>query len=153
MFSTNTQSRLASVVVDGVLGPPRLGRHTWRGPCMSVVSEATHEVSRGPEKGAVSSQKALRGSKTETRELLEGTEENCGHWFALQENQWFFTLPASLYSIACNLPLCATTTFTRYLPYCTYFLPSHFTAYLFIVTRRCHSHFFQHQIPLKNAQT
>ena len=27
-FSTNTQSRFASVVVDGVLGPPRLARHT-----------------------------------------------------------------------------------------------------------------------------
>ena len=27
-FSTNTQSRFASVVVDGVLGPPRLVRHT-----------------------------------------------------------------------------------------------------------------------------
>ena len=27
-FSTNAQSRFASFVVDGVLGPPRLGRHT-----------------------------------------------------------------------------------------------------------------------------
>ena len=27
-FSTNKQSKLASVVVDGVLGPPRLARHT-----------------------------------------------------------------------------------------------------------------------------
>ena len=27
-FSTNAQSRFASVVVDGVLGPPRLARHT-----------------------------------------------------------------------------------------------------------------------------
>ena len=27
-FSTNAQSRSASVVVDGVLGPPRLARHT-----------------------------------------------------------------------------------------------------------------------------
>ena len=35
-----------------------------------------HEVSRGPEKGGVSAQKALRGSETETRELLGGTEEN-----------------------------------------------------------------------------
>ena len=43
---------------------------------MSVVLEATHEASRGPEKGAVSAQKALRGSKTEMRELLGGTEEN-----------------------------------------------------------------------------
>ena len=41
-----------------------------------MVPEATHEASRGPEKGAVSAQKALRGSETETRELLGGTEEN-----------------------------------------------------------------------------
>ena len=27
-FSTNAQSRFASVVVDGVLGPPRLAGHT-----------------------------------------------------------------------------------------------------------------------------
>ena len=27
-FSTNAQSRFASVAVDGVLGPPRLARHT-----------------------------------------------------------------------------------------------------------------------------
>ena len=44
--------------------------------CISVVPEATHEASRGPEKGAMSAQKALRGSETETRELLGGTEEN-----------------------------------------------------------------------------
>ena len=44
--------------------------------CISVVPEATHEASRGPKKGAVSAQKALRGSETETRELLGGREEN-----------------------------------------------------------------------------
>ena len=71
-FSTNAQSRLASVVVDGVLGPPCLARHTWRCPCISVVPEARHEM--------------------ETRELLGETAENsvspkrC-HWFALQANQ------------------------------------------------------------------
>ena len=95
-FSTNTQSRFASCVFDGVLGTPRVAQHTWRCPCISVVPEATHEASRGPEKGAVSAQKALRGSETETRELLGGTEENSvspmrGHWFALQANQWVFT--------------------------------------------------------------
>ena len=58
-FSTNAHSRFASVVVDCVLGPPRLVRHTWRCPCISVFSEATHEASRGPLKGAVSAQKAL----------------------------------------------------------------------------------------------
>ena len=46
----------ASVVFDGVLGPPHLARHTLLCPCISVVPEATHE--------------------TETRELLGGTEEN-----------------------------------------------------------------------------
>ena len=91
-----SMTRFASVVVDGVLGPLRLARHTWRCPCISVVPEATHEASRGPEKGAVSAQKALRGSETETRELLGGTEENRvspmrGHWFALQANQWVFS--------------------------------------------------------------
>ena len=45
-------------------------------PCFSVVPEAMHEASQGPEKGAMSAQKALRGSETETRELLGGTEEN-----------------------------------------------------------------------------
>ena len=42
---------------------------------ISIVLEATHEASRGPEKGAVSAQKGLLGSETETRELLGGTEE------------------------------------------------------------------------------
>ena len=47
-------------------------------PCFSVVTEATHQVSRGPLKGAVSAQKALQGSETETRELLGGMEEEKG---------------------------------------------------------------------------
>ena len=51
-------------------------RNNGKCPCMSAVPDATHEASRGPEKGAVSAQKALRGSETETRELLGGTEEN-----------------------------------------------------------------------------
>ena len=62
VVSTNTQSRFASVVLDGVLGPPRIARHTCRCPCISVVPEATHEASRG--------------SETEMRELLGGMEEN-----------------------------------------------------------------------------
>ena len=71
VFSTNAQSRFASVVADGVLGPLRLARHV-----VAVAPEATYKASRGPEKGAVSAQKALRGCETETRELLGGTEEN-----------------------------------------------------------------------------
>ena len=66
---TNKQSRSASVFLDTALGPARIERN-------SVVPEATQEASRGPEKGAVSAQKAFRGSETETRELLGGTEED-----------------------------------------------------------------------------
>ena len=52
-------------------------RHTARRcPCISAVLEATHEASRGSLKSTVSAEKALQGSKTETRELLGGTEEN-----------------------------------------------------------------------------
>ena len=56
-----------------------------------------HEASRGPLKGAVSAQKALQWSETETRELLGGTEEKGttptrGHLFAHQANQLFFYL-------------------------------------------------------------
>ena len=94
-FATNAQSRFASVVVDGVLGPPRLACHTWRCPCISVVPEATHKASRRPMKGAVSAEKALKGSETETRELLGGMEEMIVsstrvHWFPLQANKSFF---------------------------------------------------------------
>ena len=42
--------------------------------CCSSGSNAGQ--SRGPKKGAVSALKALRGSKTETRELLGGMEED-----------------------------------------------------------------------------
>ena len=76
VFSTNTQSRFASVAIDGVLGPPRLARHTSWCPCISVVPYALQEASPGSFKGAVTAQKALQGSKTGTRELLGGTEEN-----------------------------------------------------------------------------
>ena len=74
-FSTNTQSRFVSVVLHCVLGPLHLARHTWRCPRISVVPEATLEVSWGALKGAVSAQKAPQWSEMETRELLVGTEE------------------------------------------------------------------------------
>ena len=82
-FSTDAQSRFASDVLESVLGYPH---RTWRCPCFSVVPEATHKASPRPLKGAVSAQKAIQGSKTETRELLGGTGEKCvsplrGHWF------------------------------------------------------------------------
>ena len=75
-FSTNAQSRFASAVLSGVLGPPRLARHTWRCPCISVVPEAMHGVRLRPWRGTMSAQKALQGSETEKSELLGGTEEN-----------------------------------------------------------------------------
>ena len=78
------------------MGPSRLTCHTWWRPCISVVPEAIHKASWWPLKGVVSAEKALQGSKTKTRELLGGMEENSvssmrGHWFALQANQLFFT--------------------------------------------------------------
>ena len=48
---TNAQTSIASVVLDGVLGTPDLGRHTWLCLCASVVLEAMHEASRGLFKG------------------------------------------------------------------------------------------------------
>ena len=96
-FSTNTKSRFASAVFDGVLGTPHLARHTWQCPCISVAPEAMHKASQVPLKGAMSAQKARQAThETEIWELLGGTEENSvspmrGHWFALQENQQFFT--------------------------------------------------------------
>ena len=76
VFFANTQFRFASVVLDAVLGPPRLARHTCRCPSTSGVVDATHKANQGPLKGAVSAQKAIQGSKTETRELLGGTKES-----------------------------------------------------------------------------
>ena len=46
-FSTIAQSRFASAVFDGVLGPLRLARHTGRCPCFSLVPAATHEARQG----------------------------------------------------------------------------------------------------------
>ena len=42
----------------------------------SVVPEAAQEASQGPLTDALSAQKAIQGSETETRELLKGTTEN-----------------------------------------------------------------------------
>ena len=50
-----------SVVVDGVLGPLPLVRHTRGCPCFSIVPEAMHEASRGPLKEAVSAEKPFKG--------------------------------------------------------------------------------------------
>ena len=45
----------------------------------TILCSSSQQLPRprlGPLKGAVSAQKAFPGSKTETRELLGGTEEN-----------------------------------------------------------------------------
>ena len=74
-----------------------------------MVPEAMHEASRGPLKGAVSAQKALQGSETETRELLGGTAENSvslmrGRLPFRQIND-FFTHLALQYLIAFDPPV------------------------------------------------
>ena len=69
-----SQSRFASAVVDGVLGPLRLA------PRFSVVPEAMHEVSWKPMEGSMSAQKSLQGSKTGTRDLLGGREKKSISW-------------------------------------------------------------------------
>ena len=52
-------------------------------------------------KGALSAQKALQGSKTETRELLGGTEENIVSRRGVIDLPMIFYL-APLYLIACD---------------------------------------------------
>ena len=42
VLSTNTQSRLASVVLDSVQQPPRLARQSWLCLFSSEVPEATY---------------------------------------------------------------------------------------------------------------
>ena len=68
VFSTNAQSKLASVLVDAALGLPGLAWHTSQCPFISVAPKATGKARRGPLKGAVSAQKDLSGSETEMRE-------------------------------------------------------------------------------------
>ena len=75
---------LHPVVFGGVLGPRCLAWHTWRCPWFSVAPKARHE----PLTGAMS---ALKGSQTESLELLVETEGKCispmrGLWYALQAN-------------------------------------------------------------------
>ena len=58
-------------------------------PWFFVVPEATHKVSQGPLKGAVSAQKALQGSETESRDF--SWEERKRKVFPRQGLLWFFT--------------------------------------------------------------
>ena len=39
---TNAQKSFAIAVLVGLLGPPRLARHTRRCPCISVAQDAKH---------------------------------------------------------------------------------------------------------------
>ena len=71
-FSRSAQSRSA----PWTSAPDTPGWHTRQCPWFSVVSEAMHQASLGPLKGELSAQSDHQGSKTETRELLEGTKEN-----------------------------------------------------------------------------
>ena len=77
-------SRVSSLSKFQVLVYPRVrakGAQALPAPSVAHLTVSLYLCSsgskaRGPEKGAVSAQKALRGSETETRELLGGTEEN-----------------------------------------------------------------------------
>ena len=53
-FSTSAQSRFASIVLDGVLGPLHLASNTWRWPCISVAPKQRTRRGWGSLKGAVS---------------------------------------------------------------------------------------------------
>ena len=59
---TNTQSRFEPVVLDSNLGPLRPARDTY-----NLAFIATLKMISKPLMGAVSAQKALQGSETETR--------------------------------------------------------------------------------------
>ena len=102
------QSWFVPVVLNGILGHPRLKWHTWQCPCFSVSSGGN----------VPSESKALKGpcqlkkpSKTPGRR--QGREEQKKTvfpqrgviWFALNANQWFFTyLPHPLIFDSLLLP-------------------------------------------------
>ena len=88
-FSANAHSRLVSIVLDGVLGPPRLVLQTWWCPCISAVPVATHEASQG--------------SKMQTRELVGGsTEKSVSQWGVHDflpvrpSNTWLLATPVQI---------------------------------------------------------
>ena len=87
LFKTHTQSRFASVVLDGVLGPPCPTLHTWRYPCnfnSSFVINVQGKV-EGPWRVCVSLE--LQAFQTKILNLMGETEGNnilpmSGHCFA-----------------------------------------------------------------------
>ena len=124
-FSKNARSRFASVVLDSVLGHPRLARHTWWCPCISVVPEATDKVSQGPYWSAPCQLfktpfKGLRRRRVSCWEEQKRIVSGGGHWFAFhQANQWYFTCLAPKYLTACT-PLAVDkprTSLKTWLPY------------------------------------
>ena len=89
VFSTNAQSRFASVILDGALDLHAKHATLEHYRCFSTVPDTMLKVCQGPLKGAVSTQKALQGSETEMKELMGGRSEKSislsrGHQFALQ---------------------------------------------------------------------
>ena len=76
LFLINAQSRIASDVLDGVLAPLRLLWHTLCCPFLCSSGSNIQDDLRALEGcNAVPAKKTLQGSETETRELLQGTEE------------------------------------------------------------------------------
>ena len=68
--SANSQSKVVSVVLNGVLGPPCPVHHTGQCCCFSAVSEATFKVRFKALEGTVS----VQGSETESDERDGGTD-------------------------------------------------------------------------------
>ena len=104
-LSTNAQS---IVVLCGFQGPLRLA--WYKQVSLFFCISGTQRMRRGHLIGAVPAQKVLKGSETETRELLGGTEEKGisltrVHSPAHRENQRVFTNLAPL-KFDFLLPLC-----------------------------------------------
>ena len=95
VFLTSTQSRLASVVVDIVLVPQRLARHTWVDWWqISEVPEATHDTKKRALKEHWVSSKSPSRDKHEESYQEEWKRviffSMKGPWLGLKENQRFF---------------------------------------------------------------
>ena len=73
----NSQWRFSWVVIDGI-------QHLTMSLYLSSSGDPTWQGLGHFNGAVVSAQKALQGSETGARELLVGTKETRGHWFALQ---------------------------------------------------------------------
>ena len=98
-FSTNAQISFASVVLESVLGTfPFSATHLT----VYLILYSSGCNARG-------NFRALEGSETERRDLLEGMEQKSvsptrGHWFAVQANQCFLGLAPLIFD--CLRPPC-----------------------------------------------